>query len=91
VLARHSTLDTGSGVIVTLHLELAEPMESLTVVLSRGDGKAKQRWLLASSQLGFGKAWTLGDTYPIFAEAASCAIGEGRLDVTRWYRPIYAP
>jgi len=91
VLARHSTLDTGSGVIVTLHLELSEPMESLTVVLSRGDGKAKQRWLLASSQLAFGKAWTLGDTWPIPAEAAACAISEGRLDVTRWYRPTYAP
>ena len=77
--------------IVTLHLELSEPMESLTVVLSRGDGKAKQRWLLASSQLAFGKAWTLGDTWPIPAEAAACAISEGRLDVTRWYRPTYAP
>lgn len=88
VLARHSTLDTRGGVIVTTHLELAEPIENLTVVLSRGDGKSKQRWLLSSSELQFGKPWSLGRTYAIPEDAASCAVGEGRLDVTRWYRPM---
>jgi hypothetical protein len=91
VLARHSTVDSQGGVIVTTHLELAEPLENLTVVLSRGDGKKKQRWLLASSDLSFGKPWTLGRTYAIAEDAASCAISEGRLDVTRWYRPPYQP
>lgn len=91
VLARHSTLDTQSGVIVTTHLELPEPIENLTVVLSRGDGKKKQRWLLASSELSFGKPWTLGHTFMIPADAASCAVNEGRLDVTRWYRPTFPP
>jgi hypothetical protein len=91
VLARHSTVDSQSGVIVTTHLELPEPIENLTVVLSRGDGKKKQRWLLASSDLSFGKPWTLGRTYRIPEDAASCAISEGRLDVTRWYRPFARP
>ena len=91
VIGRETTLDSGGGAVVTLHLALAEPLENLTAVLSRGDGKKKQRWLLASSDLAFAKPWTFGQTYTIPAEAASCAISDHRLEVTEWSRPVPGP
>jgi len=89
VVGRASTIDTQGGVIVTLHLKLAEPIENLTAVFSKGDGKKGQRWLLASSDLAFGQAETLGHTYAIPLEDMSCALEEGRLEVTRWERAYY--
>lgn len=86
VLSRSSTYDLSGGPIVTLHLRLAETLENLTVVLSRGDGKTRQRWLLASSELVFGKAETLGQVKAIAPSDVSCAVSEGRLDVTAWGR-----
>ena len=88
VLDRSSTLDSDGGVIVHMTIRLADPRENLTVLFSKGDGKKRQLWMLASSALQFKQAATLGDVFAITADQASCVINEGRLDVVEWGRPV---
>jgi hypothetical protein len=69
-------------------LRLAEPLENATVVFSKGDGKKKQLWMLATSDLRFKRAASLGGFHDIPATAATCVLNEGRLDVETWGRPV---
>lgn len=91
VLARSSTVDSGGGVIVSMTLKLAQPLENLSVVFSKGDGASRQLWLLASSALRFGQAASLGTTFAVPATAATCVVDEGRINVKRWGRAIEGP
>lgn len=88
VLARSSSVDSGGGVIVSMTLKLAQPLENLSVVFSKGDGTSKQLWLLASSALRFGQAASLGSTFAVPATAATCIVDEGRVNVKRWGRTV---
>ena len=88
LLSRFSTLDSDGGVIVSMTLRLAEPLENATVVFSKGDGKKKQLWMLASSNLRFKQAASLGRFHAVPAVAATCVVSEGRLDVQTWGRPV---
>lgn len=80
VLALNSRPSGDGGIVVSLAIELIERDGNLTVVLSRGDGAKRQRWLLASSALAFGKAETLGRSYRIGEPAAGCALVDGKLE-----------
>ncbi len=88
LLARSSTVDSSGGVIVSMTLRLAAPLENLSVVFSKGDGKSKQRWLLSSSDLRFGDPASLGHTYTVPANAVTCIVDEGRINVERWGRAV---
>lgn len=82
VLAQETRPDGQGGVIVSMTLRLAEPADNLSVVFSKGDGAGKQRYLLSSSKLTFGKVETIGQAYPIRAEAeVACVLGPDGLAV----------
>lgn len=80
VLALDSRPSGDGGTLVNLALRLVDPDGNLTVVLSRGDGRTRQRWMLASSEIAFAKAETLGQTFRIVAPEAGCALVDGRLE-----------
>lgn len=74
-------------------IRLAEPlMGNTTIAFSKGVGKSDQRWLMATSDLLFGQADTLGRRFAIDARAASCDLVDGRLDVIEAGSPwIFQP
>ncbi len=80
---RADTGPSGAGSIVTFRLALPEGDESdnITVVLSRGDGAHHQERLIATSRLRAGDGATLGRSFFVAADAAHCAVRDGRLDL----------
>ena len=70
-----------AGETVTLRLALPNDVEGITVVFSKGDGQSRQLWMTATSRLAFGVLETLGQPRGVPAEAARCAVRDGRLDL----------
>ncbi|MCB9946641.1 MAG: hypothetical protein H6842_02295 [Rhodospirillaceae bacterium] len=81
-LVSRSVRSDGSGAVVSLRLMLPEDADGITVVFSKGDGQGQQRWMVATSQLEFGEAATLGQTTAVGADMTVCADRGGWLEIT---------
>jgi hypothetical protein len=64
---------------------LPDEGKGLTVVFSDSDDGARQKRLIATSQLEFGRTWTIGSVTPIGARRATCVVVGAAL------RPKVAP
>ena len=53
---------------------LPDEGKGLTVVFSDSDDGARQKRLIATSQLEFGRTWTIGSVTPIGAGRATCVV-----------------
>ncbi len=81
VVARAEGTSADGRAVTRLKVAIAPPApQGITVVFSDSDdGKAQER-LLATSQLVFGKAATLGRLWPVDPKDAVCVVEHGALD-----------
>lgn len=71
----------GAGRPITLRISFPEPIERIAVVYSDSDDGTRQERLIASSDLHFGDALSLGEVVAIDPLNAWCSVRDGRLDV----------
>lgn len=78
----------GGSVRLKIKLTLGES-DRITVVYSDVDDPLEQAKLTGTSELSFGKAWSLGLQQPVHADQAICVATKGRLDpkITKVFKP----
>lgn len=82
VLSRTQQQDGEGNQLVTMTIRLAEALEgNTTIAFSKGDGESEQLWMMATSDLLFGQADTLGRRFSISPQSAVCAPVDGKLDI----------